>query len=117
MYSKILRLQGDRQLEQSTTSPSIVLPTPSPPPPLPRHNVLMFSPDSTQKSLTLSERMRAKLGDDYALALEEPEPSAESLAALDHTVSAARSLRHELQGELEQMEVKDSFHVTQFLLE
>ena len=57
--------------------------------------------------------MRAKLGDDYALALKEPEPSAESLAALDHTVSAARSLRQELQGELEHMDVMDTFHVIQ----
>ena len=101
----------ENQQEQSIFSPLAELPTSLPPVP-PQFSTATFSPDSSsQKTLTLSERMRTKLGDNCMLALDQPELSAESLAALDQTVSVARSLRQELQGELEQLEDNNSFPV------
>ena len=101
----------ENQQERSICSPLAELPISLPPVPL-QFSTAIFSPDSSsQKTLTLSERMRTKLGDNCMLALDQPELSAESLAALDQTVSVARSLRQELQGELEQLEDNNSFPV------
>ncbi len=93
----------ENQQEQSICSPLAELPASLPPVP-PQDS-------SSQKTLTLSERMRTKLGDNCMLALDQPELSAESLAAVDQTVSVARSLRQELQAELEQLEDNNSFPV------
>ena len=75
----------ENQQEQSICSPLLAeLPTSLPPVP-PQDS-------SSQKTLTLSERMRTQLGDNCMLALDQPELRAESLAALDQADGLGRSI-------------------------
>ena len=62
-----------------------------------------FSPPVHQ--LTLSEKMREKLGDDYNLVLNL-QADVVDLQALDHTVAVARSIQTELEAELHRTEAE-----------